>query len=386
MESNSQINELIVRFLINDLNDEEHALVVAWINASEENRRYFIQIRETWQLTAVKLTAQVNEEEEWAFFRDTIAARDPNVVSIKDEEEQGNALIQEEGRAGKAIIYRRLLRVVAAAAVIILVSLGWIYFLNGDRQPAVATKPLQKVDGIIPVIQHEINTTGKEKSITLADGSMVVLFNNSELMYEKHFITRHIKLTGKAFFKVAKDPGRPFNVESEGIAITALGTEFTVNAKAFAKQKQVIVKLYEGKVVVKPVVGNNQMKSEVYLLPGQELVYGPNITKVQSIGTESKSPDVKKEEEETPVVDNPTLPVKTKGSWNMYNNQALSQVLDHLAVTYGVSIVYNAKDVQQKYFVGQFKTTDSIEMIVRLVAKATKLKYIREGNTFIVHQ
>jgi transmembrane sensor len=386
MESNSQINELIVRSLINDLNNEEHALIVAWINASEENRRYFIQIRDTWQLTAVKLTTQVNEEEEWRLFRDTIAARDPNVVSIKDEEEQGNALIQEEGRAGKAVIYRRLLRVVVAAAVIILVSLGWIYFLNGDQQPVVTTKPLQKVDGVVPVIQHEINTTGKEKSIILADGSMVVLFNNSELMYEKHFITRHIKLTGKAFFKVAKDPGRPFTVESEGIATTALGTAFTVSANVFAKQKQVIVKLYEGKVVVKPVAANNPMKNEVYLLPGQELVYGPNITKVQSFGTESKSPNVKKEEEETPVVDNPTLPVNTKGSWNMYNNQALSQVLDHLAVTYGVSIVYNAKDVQQKYFVGKFKTTDSIEMIVTLVAKATKLKYIREGNTFIVHQ
>jgi ferric-dicitrate binding protein FerR (iron transport regulator) len=386
MESNSQINELIVRSLMNDLNEEEHALVVAWINASEENRRYFIQIRDTWQLTAVKLTAQVNEEEEWRLFLDTIAARDANVVSIRDEEERGNALTEEEGRTNKAVIYRRLLRMMVAAAVIILVGLGWMYFLNGDQQPAVATKPLQKVDGVIPVIQRETNTAGKERSITLADGSMVVLFDNSELMYEKHFINRHIKLTGKAFFKVAKDAGRPFTVESEGITVTALGTEFTVNANAFAKQKQVIVKLYEGKVVVKPVAANRLMKSEVYLLPGQELVYGPNTTTVQSFVTESKSPVVKKEEEETPVADNPTLPVNTKGSWHMYNNQALSQVLDHLAVTYGVSIVYNAKDVQQKYFVGQFKTTDSIEMILILVTKATKLKYTREGNTFIIHQ
>src|SRR3954469_10306159 len=103
MESNSQINELIVRSLINDLNDEEHALVVAWINASEENRRYFIQIRDTWQLTAVKLTGQVNEEEEWRLFRDTIAARDTNVVSIREEEERSSALIDEEGSANKAI-------------------------------------------------------------------------------------------------------------------------------------------------------------------------------------------------------------------------------------------------------------------------------------------
>lgn len=385
MESNSQINELLTRFLINDLNEGEYARLVSWINASEENQRYFLQIRDTWQLTAVQLTAQVNEEEEWRLFQNTIAVRDSDVVYIRDEEERVNTLIEDQGRTGKAIIYRRLLHLVVAAAVIILVGLGWTYFLNGDQQPAVATKPLQEVDGIIPIIQHETNTTGKEKSIMLSDGSMVVLFGNSELTYEKHFINRHIKLKGKAFFKVAKDPGRPFTVESDGIAITALGTAFTVNANGFAKQKQVIVKLYEGKVVVKPITANNPMKNEVYLLPGQELVYDSKTTSVRTFETGSKNTDVKKEEDE-PVVDNPTLPVNTKGSWHMYNNQALSQVLDHLAVTYGVSIVYNEKDVQQKYFVGQFKTTDSIEMILTLVTKATKLKYTREGNTFIVHQ
>lgn len=386
MESKSQINELIVRSLMNDLNEEEHARLVAWINTSEENQRYFLNVKNTWQLTSVKLTEQVDENEEWKLFRETIAARDLHVVSNSDEEELGYKLIEEEGNSNKAVIYRRLLRVAVAAAVIILVGWGWMYFLNGDQRTAVATKPQQKADGTIPVIQHETNARGKEKSIALADGSMVVLFDNSELTYEKHFIRRHIKLTGRAFFKVAKDPDRPFTVECNGITITALGTEFTVNANAFAKQKQVMVKLYEGKVVVKPFATNNLIKGEVYLLPGQELVYGPDTACIRSFETESKNQDVKKEEDETPVVDNPTLPVNTKGSWHMYNNQALSQVLDHLAVTYGVSIVYNAKDVQQKYFVGRFKTTDSIEVILMLVTKATKLKYTREDNTFIIHQ
>ena len=83
MEFNNQIEELIARYMVNDLSEEEDSLVVDWINASEENRRYFIQIRDTWRITAVKLTAQVNEEEEWALFRETIAARDANVDSYQ---------------------------------------------------------------------------------------------------------------------------------------------------------------------------------------------------------------------------------------------------------------------------------------------------------------
>jgi ferric-dicitrate binding protein FerR (iron transport regulator) len=378
------MEELIARYLINDVSEEEDSLVVDWINASEENRRYFIKIRDTWQLTAIKLTAQVNEDEEWGLFRKTIAARDANTVSI-NEEVQHNVSIEEERREHKAVMYRRLLRVSVAAAVILLMGAGWMYFIKGNRQPAVAVKPEQKVDRAIPVLQRVVNTSGKEKSLTMADGSMVVLFNNSEIVYEKRFIPRHIKLTGKAFFKVAKDAGSPFTVESDAIATTALGTEFTVNA--FAKQKQLTVRLYDGKVVIKPVTGNSLMKKAVYLLPGQEFIYGPNTTTVRLFGTGSKSPEVKQEEEEEiPAVDNPSLPVNTKGSWQMYNNQALSQVLDHLAATYEVVIMYDEKALRRRYFVGQFKTTDSIEVILQLITKATKLKYTREGNTYIIHQ
>ena len=159
-----------------------------------------------------------------------------------------------------------------------------------------------------------------------------------------------------------------------------------MDANAFAKQKQLIVRLYEGKVVIKPVAANNLLQREVYLLPGDEFVYGPNTTTVRTFRTGSESKTVRQKGEKAPAVDNPSLPVNTKGSWHMYNNQALSQVLDHLAATYGVSILYDEKELRKKYFVGQFKTTDSIEEVLQLITKATKLKYIKEGNTYIIHQ
>ena len=56
------MKELIVKYLINELSEEEDSLIVEWINSSEENRRYFNEIKENWQLTAVKLSQQVNEE------------------------------------------------------------------------------------------------------------------------------------------------------------------------------------------------------------------------------------------------------------------------------------------------------------------------------------
>jgi transmembrane sensor len=382
MENSNQINELLVRYLTNSLSDEEEVLVIDWISASSANRRYFIHLRDTWQLTAVKLTTQVNEEEEWDLFKATIAARDAKVVSIHEPEEAGNVLLEDDDRQQRPAVYRRLRRVAVAAAVLAVVGVGGAYFFkNGRQQPVIATTE-KTADSIMTVVQREVNTTGKEKSITLSDGSVIVLFNNSEVTYKKPFTRRDVTLSGKAFFKIAKDTTRPFRVESGAITTTALGTEFMVTA--FANDKQMRVRLYNGRVVIKPVaMANNLMKKDVYLSPGQEFVYGPNTTTVRIFGANNNAMVNK---ENMQADDNPSLPSNTKGSWHMYNNQPLSQVLDHLASLYGVLIVYEQKDVQQKYFVGQFKTTGSIEIILKLITKANKLKYTREDSTYIIHQ
>jgi transmembrane sensor len=384
MESKNQIKELLVKYLINDLDDEELALVVNWINASEENRQYFTDLKNTWQLTAVKLTEQVNEEDEWLRFSETLAARDARVVAMHEQEQADNYINDYEYTKQEGIGYRNWFRIAAAAAVVLAICLGLFYFNKDGQEQIIVRNTQNKNANITSSVQREMNTTGKEKSITLADGSMIVLFNNSEITYEKPFVTRHIKLVGKAFFKVAKDANRPFSVESDAINTTALGTEFTVTA--FAHAKQLSVRLYNGKVVIKPVAQNNHiMQQATLLLPGQEFIYGPTTSLVRSFrANNSETPAVAKDE--TPANDNPTLPMNTKGSWHMYNNQALSTVLDHLAVTYGVRIVYEAKDVQKKYFVGQFKTTDSIEMILQLITKANRLKFTKEENTYIIHQ
>ncbi|OQP64609.1 FecR family protein [Niastella populi] len=382
MERNNQMKELIVKYLINELSEEECSLLVEWINSNEENRHYFNNIKDTWHLTAVKLTEQVSGETEWQTFKETIAARDAKVIAIDEQPMHDYALAEEESSGFKRNIYRRMWLVAAAVAVALFIGLGWNYLFTGNAQPEVVTKTGTADEAVKPVVQREVNTTDREKNITLADGSMIVLFNNSEITYEKDFARRQIQLTGKALFRVAKDAARPFTVESGAIATTALGTEFTVTA--YAGKEQLTVRLYNGKVVIKPTdKANSLMKNNVFLTPGQEFVYGPDKTLVRTF--RSNDQPVTAGSHNT-AKDNPSLPVNAKGSWHMYNNQSLSQVFDHLSGMYKVTIMYEEKDVQKKYFVGQFKTTDSIATILNLITKANKLKFTREGNTYIIHQ
>lgn len=74
---------------------------------------------------------------------------------------------------------------------------------------------------------------GERSTYTLEDDSVVTLNTNSKIIinYSKHH--RSIKLIrGEAFFEVAKNLDRPFEVNAGAAKVTALGTAFNILRKA----------------------------------------------------------------------------------------------------------------------------------------------------------
>ncbi len=70
---------------------------------------------------------------------------------------------------------------------------------------------------------------GERRTVALGDGSSVELSTGSAISVAFTGHERRIQLyDGEAWFKVARDPGRPFVVESAGGTTTALGTAFAV--------------------------------------------------------------------------------------------------------------------------------------------------------------
>ncbi|MEN8203802.1 MAG: FecR domain-containing protein [Bacteroidota bacterium] len=129
---------------------------------------------------------------------------------------------------------RRSLTIWQAAAVIILVlSVGFLakqYILN----------PPELI----------IATTGEEKKdVILPDGSQVHLNVHSTLSYQEKFRrnNRKVNLSGEGFFKILRDPGRPFTVNMDDRAtVEVLGTSFNINAPLH--NNEVRVQVVEGSV------------------------------------------------------------------------------------------------------------------------------------------
>jgi len=388
MENNNQFDEVLVRYLFNEETDEEKVFVETWVNASEENRHYFNRLKKAWQLTEVNhvldsLLNEVNLEEKWNRFEQNVTKEGTQIFSINEKETFEVKRLEEERPNRKEVVYRLLRFVAVAASVIFVIGLGWKFFSTNKMETPVAMNTEKRTDQVL-VVRHEVNATGKEKRIQISDGSLIVLADKSEITYQEPFTNRRdITLLGKAYFKVAKDKSRPFTVISGDISTTALGTEFTVTA--FKSENRIVVRLYEGKVVVKPLQKkNSKLKNDVYLLPGQQFIYSnETTTKVKTFKVdEDESPEeVLNHEIER---DNPYVPQNAPGSWYMFNNQSVEQVLDQLGDLYEVRIIYDKKDVENIYFTGKYNRSVSVELILNQIGTLNNLTVTRKDNTFII--
>ena len=151
----------------------------------------------------------------------------------------------------------RLAGFAIAAACVLLVSWGW--------------RSYQHVD-----VAAYHSAMGEVRSVPLADGSRATLASDSAFEIRLSRGERHVSLTrGEAIFAVAKDPGRPFVVATNGYRVIAVGTRFSVRRD---DGEDLRVAVTEGTVRLEsgPEAGSSSPSA---LLPAGSLalVHGDNV-------------------------------------------------------------------------------------------------------------
>ena len=181
---------------------------------------------------------------------------------------------------------------------------------------------------------ENINTSEKAIILRLPDESIVELAANSRIAYANNFDsigTRDVYLSGEAFFKVTKNPNRPFRVFANEIVTKVLGTSFII--RSFEKDTVIQVTVRAGKVSVysqaatsaKETSSPNQLGG-IILTPNQELVYEKSKQKFQKA-----------------LLENPVeiLPDAASQKNMLYEDVPLEKVFTQLSKVYGISIVYD---------------------------------------------
>jgi transmembrane sensor len=212
-------DELLIRFLSEECNEEERQTVDRWLEASPENKTYFQELSILWNASASSATFQKDWlKKDWNTVRDRI-----DEIRIKE--------------LNKPVQQRSLIYTFARLAAVIVLAIGvYLYVQHSSDKTAV----------------HQAIASAGIKTLTLPDGSKVSLNANAKLIYPEVFDSekREVTLEGEAFFEILRDTKKPFRIKTNGVTTEVLGTSFNINSTADSAVVTVVtgkVMLYEDK-------------------------------------------------------------------------------------------------------------------------------------------
>jgi transmembrane sensor len=265
------------------------------------------------------------------------------------------------------------IRFVLASAAMIIIA-GTLFFFDKQSNSSAI-----KADQSISLLDKKIiesNTTTKDLSILLKDGSVVTLKPGSSFSYSHTYNARERNLTlikGEACFKVTKRKNKPFTVNSNDILTTALGTKFTVSKTADSEVK---IKLLEGKVVVRSTRKKKEHFIDTYLVPGQTLIAR------LAYGKFDLQNELKK------AIKVPTVSVKIKKEYPdlIFDKELLSNVFNSLEQRYNVDIQYVSDPESSLSFTGSVKSGESLMEILSTICAMNNLTYSKDNNQIVIRK
>ncbi|MDB4923073.1 FecR family protein [Mucilaginibacter sp.] len=200
---------------------------------------------------------------------------------------------------------------------------------------------------------------GGQYQIYLPDGSHVWLNAASSIKYPTAFTgkTREVELSGEAYFEIAKNPQKPFRVNTGNRQqIEVLGTHF--NVEAYADDNHINTTLLEGSV--KLIYGQRQ----AILVPGQI-----------AINDLPESLVVKKANIEAVMA--------WKNGLFIFNDENIKVVMKKAARWYDFDVEYRG-DIQEKKFGGIISRYKSVTELLDNMNISSGIQYKIEGRKIIL--
>ena len=275
--------------------------------------------------------------------------------------------ISEQKKKEKIRKHRFLYKI--AAAVLVIFTIGFVALQNSNSNlPEISETQLNVIEN-----PHQ----DKMMFFEMEDGSKVKLFPNSKINYDLGYgnQNRNVKLIGKGYFKVAKNPELPFVVESKDYYTTALGTAFTVDGRSDTIQIQLI----EGKIVVNSSDKSKSRFSAIYLSPGEKLIID-EISDRQRHFQPQKSAKVQSTDETS------AMEIEKGVEILKFKKENLSEVLRQLSKIYKKKITYNADELEGLTFTGDLYIQDELNHSIQTLCELNELKFTEKANEILIEK
>lgn len=237
-------------------------------------------------------------------------------------------------------IWSKMLWAAAACVVFGLIAMLLVFTKKSDEKRIFLT-----------------NKSGSVQKINLPDGTKIWLNTNAKIEYPEKFNgeSRNFYLTeGEAFFEVARNLKKPFQVHSTGFKVTVLGTSF--NIKTLKSIQNARITVASGEVKVK----TNNRESGI-LRKNDQLV----IDNFTGAFTSRK-------------VDAGQANAWRKGDVYL-DDVAFEELVHAIEQTYGVSLSY-PKFLKKQNANISFSTQEPITSVLEVMSSIYKVKYEVNGK------
>ncbi|HEX7115154.1 MAG TPA: FecR domain-containing protein [Steroidobacter sp.] len=232
---NAQISEeaaeWFVEFRTNDIDAAGRRAFDAWVRASPEHLRAYLEFAAIWNEAAF---IDANRELDVDALI-SLASTQGNLVPLQPRASE--PLHSSSQNASQVVrVPPRSFRLKNRARAAIAASVIFLAVLSGVL-----------IRAYVQSAHTYATQVGERRSIRLPDGSTIELNSRSRVRVDFTEANRLVELLeGQALFEVAKDPSRPFVVSSGEARVRAVGTQFDV----YRKSRGTVVTVVEGSVAV----------------------------------------------------------------------------------------------------------------------------------------
>lgn len=326
-----KIDELIAGYLSGDISWEQRQALFLWMEESPENKKYFLDKEEIW-------FSSMSSDEVKIFA--------PSRAFMKFIKEL--AFSSRFRKKRPVWVYRLVASSIAVAAVFAAVML---FVFNLKTAPSH-----EEVSDIF--IQAPI---GSRSTLTLPDGTSILLNSGSEIIYASDFGKSHriVNLTGEAYFNVKHNDKLPFIVRTGEMEVKDLGTIFNICDYEDEPSSSLI--LIEGKVSYS--IGG--MGENSGLEPGSMVKYNKNKnrTEVFQVNTDEAVSWI-------------------RGCY-VFENEPLYSIAKKLERGFAVEIEIADESLASTRFYGSFdESFRSVDEILNTLAATGKIKYSSNGGRY----
>jgi ferric-dicitrate binding protein FerR (iron transport regulator) len=307
----------IKEYMSGSISDERRRELMKWAESSSTNQEAFRHYCRIWLASSVEEPSGFDVDEGW------------------------KAFAQMAGIPRRRSVSPAVIRI--AAAVLLLVSIGYLFFIS-TSSPSYTT----------------VSSVDEVQMIMLPDSSQVWLNRESTISYSESFGSgdRDIELTGEAFFDVRKNTTLPFIVRTSKARIRVTGTSFSVNAFPEAPTEELTV------VTGRVIMSENETGTEEVAMPGNKVTLLKSRNELQKeLNTDLNFLSWKTHE-------------------LIFDKTPLDEVVHALVEYYNIKMKIEPDHLRCR-FTGHFKNA-SLEEVTNILALTLNVRFVQHNDVYVI--